>query len=266
MTNPDPRALQVARAVHHDQNPQITILFGSRGRGGYTNRSDIDVLLIDPLPPDQEHQDAAVQHAENTARQLYERQVPVQLIWRTPEEFRQQRRYTNSLETRAVREGIMVPGPEEYSRHDYDDEETEHKFDWNPFDNHILHAEAHLDAFERLAESGITHIIIGQHAQNTLEFAMKALLEAHGAPYSNTHNIGHLLGAVRRADTDYSEFQLRIPPDIYTAYEGDQQYRQRTVPNLTEYPNYREATVTDAQTIIDRAKKVRADRNTTNSQ
>ena len=159
----------------------------------------------------------------------------------------------------------MVPGPEEYSRHQFDDEDTEQEYDWNPFDNHMLHAEAHLDAFERLAESGITDIIVGQQAQNTLEFAMKALLEAHRAPYQNTHNISQLLGAVRRADTDYSEFQLRIAPDIYAAYEGDQQHRQRRVPNLTGYHNYRDATLTDTHTIIDRAKEVRAAKHTTDS-
>ena len=226
----------------------------------------MDILLIDPQPPDQEQQDTAVHHAENTARQLYERQVPVQLIWRTPEEFRQQRRYTNSLKTRAVREGIMVPGPKEYSRYEYDDEETEHEFDWNPFDNHIHHAETYLDTFERLAEPGVVDIIIGQQAQNTLEFAMKALLEAHEAKYQGTHNTGHLLANVRRTDPALSNFQLSIHPDVYTAYEGNQQYRQRRVPNLTDYPNYRDATITDSQTIITRAKEVRADRNTTNSQ
>ena len=263
MPQPDLLALQVAQAVHHDQKPQITILFGSRGRGDHTKRSDIDILLIDPRPPDQGQQDAVISQAEDTARELYDQQVPVQLIWRTPQEFKHQRRYTNSLETRAVREGIMVPGPEEYSRQEYDDEETEHEFDWNPFDNHMLHAEAHLDTFERLAEPGVVDIIIGQQAQNTLEFAMKALLEAHEAKYQGTHNIGHLLGNVRRSDPALSNFQLSIDPDVYTAYEGDQQYRQRRVPNLTDHPNYRDATIADSQMIITRAKEVRAAKQTT---
>ena len=257
MGQPDPNALQVAQAVHHDQKPHITILFGSRARGDHHQHSDIDIMLLEPQPPDQEGQDTATSIAGEAARRIFGRHVPVQLVWRTPEEFRERRRFSNSVETRAAREGTATPGPEEYSACNYEDDDTEYEFDWNPFDEHMRHAESHLEAFVIIAEMGQNDIVIGQQGQNTLEFAMKALLEAHGAGYHGTHNISHLLGNVRRTNPELSNFQLSIPPNVYTAYKGDQQYRQRVAPRITEFPNYMDRTTADAETIIERAKEVR---------
>ena len=42
----DPRAEQVAQAVHDAFNPAQTILFGSRARGDYRGHSDIDIFII----------------------------------------------------------------------------------------------------------------------------------------------------------------------------------------------------------------------------
>ena len=54
--NCDPRALRVAQAVHERQNPQATILFGSRIRGDHEDlRSDIDIMSVLPEEPGSEH-------------------------------------------------------------------------------------------------------------------------------------------------------------------------------------------------------------------
>ena len=103
MGQPDSKAVQTARAVHHELEPRLTILFGSRARGDHRQDSDIDLLLLEPQPPDQDGQETATSRAEETARRIYGHHVPVQLIWRTPEEFRERRRYVNSVETRAAR-------------------------------------------------------------------------------------------------------------------------------------------------------------------
>ena len=42
------------------------------------------------------------------ARAAYGRDVPVQLVWRTLDEFRHNRRYVNSVETNAVRDGVFM--------------------------------------------------------------------------------------------------------------------------------------------------------------
>ena len=260
--NPDPKALQVARAVLIAQQPNLTILFGSRARGNHHEpSSDIDIMLVQKLKPTDHQAELASHKAETTAGEIYGRYVPVQLVWRTITEFRYNRRYSNSVETNAAREGVVMPrDPENYSSHDYEDEETEYEVDWTTYDQSIRHAEIHLAGFINNCEQGLDDLLIGQQAQNTLEFAMNALLEAHQAPYRGTHNIGVLLDNIRHRNPEFQNFHLSIPPDVYTAYEGDQQHHLRSQPRLTDFPDHRERTTLDAETIMNRAGRVRAQR------
>ena len=87
---------------------------------------------------------------------------------------------------------------------------------------------------------------------------MKALLEAHGARYRRVHDIGELLGNIRYNDPEMRDFRLSIQPEIYTAYEGQDEYDPRTLPLLTSFPDHMEKTIEDAVTIMERAKEVRA--------
>ena len=250
MSNPDPRALQVARAVRLNQQPDLTILFGSRARGDHHEpSSDIDIMLVQEMKPTDQQARLASKKAEDVVEKVYGQYVTVQLVWRTREEFRHNRRYSNSVETNAAREGTIMPrNPENYSHYDYEDEETEYEVDWTTYDQSLRHAEIHLAGFINNCEQGLDDLLIGQQAQNTLEHAMKALLAAHGAP--KTHNIGELLGNIRYRDVEMSDFRLSVPPDVYTAYEGDQEYRPRTQPPITEFPDYREMTVHDTEFIL----------------
>ena len=258
----DPRALRVARFVLERERPELAILFGSRARGDHDElRSDIDVMLVLEAIPDDDAKRAATESAGAAVEKAYGREVPVELVWRSLEEFRRNRRYVNSVETNAVRDGIVMPrNPNEYGSSRYEDEETEYDYDWTNYDERLRHAETHLDEFVFMAESGRSDIAIGQHAQGALEHGMKALLEAHGASYRSVHNIGELLGNIRRNDPEMSDFGLSIPADVYTEYVGDREYRRRLQPELTSYPDYLERTREDAQYIIDRAREVRSRR------
>ena len=260
----DPRALSVAKAVHERLWCQATILFGSRARGDYEERrSDIDIMLLNPGMPDQQYKDRAAEWAEGVAQAIYEYPVPVQLVWRTLDQFRHRRRYVNSVETRAVKDGVfMAQDPKRRGSAYYEGEETEHEYDWMNYNNRLLHAEAHLTAFEQMIDLGNIDLLIGQHAQAALEHGMKALLEAHGVRYQRTHNIGHLLGRIRQVDLELRELSLGIPPDIYSAYAGEQEYEEevRTQPLLTDQSDYRERTIADVERIINRARAVRRSR------
>ena len=86
---------------------------------------------------------------------------------------------------------------------------------------------------------------------------MKALIDATGGEYSNTHSISDLLGAVRHFDHEMREFSLSVPPDVYTEYEGQAECRARRQPELTQYPDYLERTKEDVSQIINRAKELR---------
>ncbi len=259
----DQRALTVARAVHEREQPLATILFGSRARGDYEEgRSDIDIMLVQPAVPDGAYKGSLGEWAEGVVRAAYGRRVPVQLVWISEQGFSEGKRYINHVVTQALFDGVIVTqNPEEYHNRDADDGKTEYEYDWTPYNERLRHAEVHLEALILCATSGMNDLIIGQQAQNTLEHAMKALLEAHRARYQRTHNIGDLLGRVRDVDPDLRGFQFSIPPDIYTQYAGEQGYRlTRRQPLLSEQPDYRERTVADAQRIINRARAVRQSR------
>ena len=88
---------------------------------------------------------------------------------------------------------------------------------------------------------------------------MKALLEAHRAEYRFNHDIGELLGNVRRVDLSMADFRLAIEPDIYSHYAGRHAYVRPPAPAmLTNQPDYLARTVADAEFIIARARLVRS--------
>ena len=263
----DPRALQVARLVQQREQPELTILFGSRARGDYHElESDIDVLLVQAVEPTPDCAAAAVRAAERDTTDIYGHAVPVQLIWRTLKEFRYNRRYVNSIETQAVKQGVvMALDPGEYSPSSYEDEETDYDYDWSIYSERLRHAEQHLDAFVFLSEGNMSDLVIGQQAQNALEHGMKALLEAHRAPYRRVHNIGELLGNVRHADPEMRDFRLAIPPEVYSEYAGDLAYNRREQPELSSYPDFIEITRIAIERIIARAREVRGQRENSNT-
>ena len=53
-------------------------------------------------------------------------------------------RYTNSVATNAMRDGIVMPRyPGQYHAAHYEDEETEHEHQWTNYNNRMLHARLH---------------------------------------------------------------------------------------------------------------------------
>ena len=77
----------------------------------------------------------------------------------------------------------------------------------------------------------------------------------------HSDDIEILLGNVRHFDSGLRDFRLAIPPDVYTEYEGQAEYRSRRQPQLTQFPDFADKTVGDVHRIIDRAKLLRAQAN-----
>lgn len=261
----DHRALPVATAALHKSEAELVILFGSRARGDYNDqKSDIDVMLVQEKEPDASHRKTVAEAAAKTAGKTYGHPIPVELVWRTLDEFRFNRRFINSVETNAVRDGIIMPrNPESYSSHNYEDEETEYAYDWSNYEERLHHAETHLNEFIFMADHDRSDLVIGQQAQNALEHGMKALIAAAGGQYSNTHDIGPLIGNIRHFDPEMRDYKLIIPPDVYTEYEslwlgGTAEYRERRQPELTRYPGFAESTFHDVTNIINRAREIRS--------
>ena len=259
MQRHDPKALRIAKAVQRREQPDLVILFGSRARGDHEELlSDIDVMLVQADEPDDAIQKAAAAAAARVARETYGREVPVELVWRTIAEFRHNRRYVNSVETHAVKDGIVMPrDPSQYGSSQYEDEDTEFSYDWENYEVLIERAEAHLSAFQSLASNDQPDFPIGQQAHFALECGLKALLEARQIPYGYNHSIADLLGTLRHFLPDMQDFRLSIAPDIYAEYAGRRGYQARRQPPLTDQPDYLTKTVADAHFLIERAKAAR---------
>ena len=164
----DHRAVAVAQSAISTSGAELAILFGSRARGDYRETtSDIDVMLVQEQEADANRKREVADAVATAAAQAYGYPVSVDLVWRTVHEFRLNRHYINSLETNAVRDGIVMPrDPENYSRNDYEDEENEFAYDWTNYDERLWRAETHLNEFIFLAENGRSDLVIGQQAQN----------------------------------------------------------------------------------------------------
>ena len=253
----DPRALRVAQELHQSEQPEVTVLFGSRARGDYVEgRSDIDVLLIRDSVPDGKQENLIKEDAEKLARSLYGWPVPVQTVWCTRDEFDQMRRTVNHVVARALQDGVIMPrDPEDYNSR-YGQDEPDISNEWTVTSERLRHAEQHLDVFNLLINSGraLMDDMIGQQAHQALEHAMKALISAHGRQYKTTHNLDELVGDVRRADPGF-RFRLTIEGRIYNQYVGREEYWP-TKTRLTEIPNYEEATKADIQRLLERVKEV----------
>ena len=256
MGNADENAVAVAEKVNEFLRPDMTALFGSRARGDYHPHSDIDVMLVCRHPPTAKD----VEKAQEQALEVYGRKVAVQLVWRSPEEFREGRRYWNSIETRAVREGLkMSRNSEDHgSSEEFNPEYAETERDWRQYQKFLLDAVTELDDFLYMVEGERSDRSIGRHAQGAVENAMNALLEAWGERPGTNHEIGEMMGRIRAKDPEMRDFTLKIPPDAYSEYDGRKFYQlEKREPGITEFEGYRENTVADVESLIERAEEVR---------
>lgn len=214
---PDPQAVTVAERTRKRESNELVILFGSRARGDHQANSDIDILMVGH-EPDGERQKAAEKKASKDAEEIYGRHIQVQMTWRTLEEFQENRKYRNILETRAMRDGVVMPrNPEEHSER-YANGDEEYRTDWRQYEKYLSDSTIELDEFIFMADNNRSDRAIGEHAHGAMENAMKALLEALSAEPTKSHEIADLLGYIRRLDPEMRGFSLQINAHVYTEY------------------------------------------------
>ena len=57
-SNPDPRAIDIAHALHQSGDTLLTVLFDFRARGDYAeDRSDVEILLVQEHSPSEDQQE-----------------------------------------------------------------------------------------------------------------------------------------------------------------------------------------------------------------
>ena len=254
-TQCDPRALRVARNLHREVRPAITILFGSRVRGDYVDgRSDIDIMLVQETLPPGEAQLAIGKEATDWAEVIYGQYTPVRLVWQTIEEFHQMRRTVNHVTVHALREGILMSEDPAYNGRNYDNDEEDYSYEWTLTEERLRHAERHIEAFNGLIDLNLHDSMIGQHAQGAMEHALKALISARARTYPHVHEIDQLVARALRVDRGF-RFTPAISGDIYNQYVGVDEYL-RTPNPISLIDDFRNKVNTDVQTILDRINEI----------
>ena len=216
----DPRALAVGQAVLRETGAEDVILYGSRARGDYRDDSDIDLLLIHSLWPDDDVR-TKIQATRDIAESFYRIRIPVDVVGFTPDDFDHMRQSINSVAAIAAEEGFTKdgqPAGDVYSNGDED-----YSNEWTNTANRCYHARSHLHLLRGAINLGAASIMIVQQAHQALEHAMKALISDGGQRYPHHHELLDLEKAMRRAAPEYTH-PLEAPLEALNDYGGGLKY------------------------------------------
>ena len=193
----DPKAVAVARAVYDAVRPESVILFGSRARGDYRPDSDIDLLIISDDLSKSGYMKAQ-SAAREAARRLYGDYFGADLARMSLEKYKECRNGINHLAAQAARDGVDMNGEkQEYQR------DAEAAFDWADVRQRVINANRELISMDVQISGSGPQEGIGFHAQQALENILKGWISAFGGEYGNTHDLGTLMGIIRRDTQEY---------------------------------------------------------------
>ena len=202
---PDGRALHVAKSLRDATDVECVILFGSRARGDWTERSDIDLMIIEPEIPELDRRTDIERIAEELAGQTYRscEYMPVDFVYLTRADYERKSVHTvNHVARFARREGVaMLRNPDDFPDNDatddpeYSDEPMERRL-------RIADANMHYQGMHDLLDLGRENKNAVYLAQQTLEHAMKALISAQGHEYLHVHELDRLLAQIRANDAN----------------------------------------------------------------
>ena len=220
----DPKAVAVARAVQ-DAAPQgaVVILFGSRARGDYNARSDVDLMMLVPAREGYHNALAAVSETARAAAQReYGFAMPVDVVQLDHPRFRRGRRAVNHVAYDIIRDGIpMTQIP--FSAIDPDsDGDDGYPDNWPDIVERLRDA---LDSFRHmrydLADGAEKYL--GRNAHETLEHSYKALISALGVAYPRTHSLRELEAVLDQLSERHG---IHIPPssDWLSNFIGGERY------------------------------------------
>lgn len=200
---PDARALHVARGLRDAIDAECVILFGSRARADWTDRSDIDLMIIEPELSELKRRMSDIQQtARELARLAYQDDVDIDFVYLSRAEYERKSLHTlNHVARFALREGIAMPrDPDSFIRDDGMSYEVDSIDEPDERALRIAHANMYYRAMHSMMDLGITDRVTSYNAHQTLEHAMKALISAQGHEYSHTHALDLLLGDIRAND------------------------------------------------------------------
>ena len=193
--------------------------------------------------------------AQTSVESLYDQHIPVQIIWKTSDEFNRMRRTINHVVANALRDGVIMPrNPENYGGEYHDD----YEYEWTVTDERYRHARDHLQAFHTLIHAGASDNIIGQQAHSAMEHALKALISANGERYQQIHDINLLTRDALMADPHF-QFDPALDGSVYDQYAGWQEYQVTQNP-ISHIADYQKIVNSDIQAILTRVQEIRPPR------
>ena len=200
-TGPDVKALRVAKGLRDAIDVECVILFGSRARADWMERSDIDLMIIEPEIPDLDRRTGIERIGREMVKEMFHEFMPVDFVYLTRDEYERKSVNTlNHVARFARREGIIVPrNPDDFPGSDAQDD-PDHCDEPMERQLRIADANTHYRAMHTMMDAGLTDKVVAYNAHQVLEHAMKALISAQGHEYRHTHELDLLLGDIRAND------------------------------------------------------------------
>ena len=218
----DYRAIEVAKTLRDLIDAECVILFGSRCRDDWRDRSDVDLMVINPGTPAPEDVYRIKEEARAIAEKIYALDfMSVDLVFMTSEEYdRKSRRTINNVAALAREEGIKMTRdsggynglPDDDDHHDRRDEHAERT-------RRIADANMHYRDMHGLLDMGYESRNTVFNAHQALEHGLKALISAMGQRYPHIHDLTHLI-------THAETLDLRLVSNLsqLDAYAGGDRY------------------------------------------
>ena len=248
---PDTRALHVAKALRDATDVECVILFGSRARGDWTDRSDIDLMIIEPDTSELIPRMAEIQQtASELAKQVYQDFVDIDFVYLSRAEYERKSIHTlNHVARFARRDGIPAPrNPDDFPGGDVADDPNHSD---EPMERRLRIADAntYYRAMHGMMDLGLTDKVTVYNAQQTLEHAMKALISAQGHEYAHTHELGTLAADINANDPNIN---LRLVSDLgqLSNFAGGNRYGPLITP-VSDYTDMANRVTHDLNRIYD---------------
>ena len=224
----DDRAIEVARTLRDLIDAECVILFGSRCRDDWRDRSDVDLMVINPGLPAPEDVYRIKEEARAIAKRIYANDLmSVDLVFMTSEEYdRKSRRTINNVAALAREEGIKMTRdsggynglPDDDDHHDRRDEHAERT-------RRIADANMHYNSMQVLIDAGMEYNDTVYHAHQALEHGLKALISAMDQRYLHIHELTRLITYVDTLDLQFSSNLSQLD-----TYAGGDRYGPALVP------------------------------------
>ena len=249
----DYRAIEVAKTLRDLIDAECVILFGSRCRDDWRDRSDVDLMVINPGTPAPEDVYRIIEEARAIAQQIYARDfMSVDLVFMTSEEYeRKSLRTINNVAALAREEGIKMTRdsdgcddlPDEDALRDPTHENGERT-------RRIADANMHYNSMLVLLDAGMEYNDTVYHAHQALEHGLKALISSTGQRYPHIHDLTHLITHVAAQD-----LRLRSNLAQLDTYAGGDRYGPALNP-VTDFTRMANDVTHDLEMIHERIARL----------